>query len=82
LKLTPSHRCGCIIGNDALFAAFPKFPAQAPWLTANEMDETTGISLLLTYGSNLEKATTGFIHRVMWGSFLHPDCSQRLLFPV
>ena len=32
----PSHRCGGILGGDALFMALPQLPEQSPYDTANE----------------------------------------------
>lgn len=78
----PSHRCGGILGNDALFVAMPQLPEQSPYDTANEYDPETGASLRLTYGSLFGQNQTGMIYDETHGSVIVPEYSMRFLVPL
>lgn len=78
----PSHRCGGILGGDALFLAMPQLPEQSPYDTANEYDPDTGASLRLTYGSLFGQNQTGMIYDEVHGSVLVPEYSMRMLIPL
>jgi hypothetical protein len=81
-KLTPSHRCGLIVGGDAFYIAMPQLPSQAPFDTANEYDEETGVSLRLTYGSVFGQNQMGLINDCTWGSVCVPEYSMRFVIPL
>ncbi len=78
----PSHRCGGILGGEALFMAMPQLPEQAPYDTANEYDPDTGASLRLTYGSLFGQNQTGMIYDEVHGSVIVPEYSMRFLIPL
>lgn len=78
----PSHRCGGILGGEALFMAMPQLPEQSPFDTANEYDPETGASLRLTYGSLFGQNQTGMIYDEVHGSVLVPEYSMRILVPL
>ena len=78
----PSHRCGGILGGEALYLAMPQLPEQSPFDTANEYDEDTGASLRLTYGSLFGQNQTGMIYDEVHGSVLVPEYSMRFLVPL
>lgn len=78
----PSHRCGGILGADALFMAMPQLPEQSPFDTANEYDPDTGASLRLTYGSQFGQNQTGMIYDEVHGSVIVPEYSMRFLVPL
>ena len=78
----PSHRCGGLLGGDALFIALPQLPEQSPFDTANEYDPDTGCSLRLTYGSLFGQNQTGMIYDEVHGSVIVPEYSMRLLVPL
>ncbi len=78
----PSHRCGGILGGEALFMAMPQLPEQSPYDTANEYDPDTGASLRLTYGSLFGQNQTGMIYDEVHGSVLVPEYSMRILIPL
>lgn len=78
----PSHRCGGILGGEALFLAMPQLPEQSPYDTANEYDPDTGCSLRLTYGSLFGQNQTGMIYDETHGSVLVPEYSMRFLIPL
>ena len=78
----PSHRCGCILGGDALYLAMPQLPEQRPYDSANEYDDTTGCSIRLTFGSLLGQNQTGMIYDETHGSVIVPEYSMRFLIPL
>jgi hypothetical protein len=78
----PSHRCGGILGGDALYIAMPQLPEQSPYDTANEYDPETGASLRLTYGSLFGQNQTGMIYDETHGSVIVPEYSMRILVPL
>ena len=78
----PSHRCGGILGGDALYMAMPQLPDQDPYPTANEYDPETGASLRLTKGSLFGQNQTGMIYDETHGSVIVPEYSMRLLVPL
>lgn len=78
----PSHRCGGILGGDALFMAMPQLPEQSPYDTANEYDPETAASLRLTYGSLFGQNQTGMIYDEVHGSVIVPEYSMRYLVPL
>lgn len=78
----PSHRCGGILGGEALFMAMPQLPEQSPFDTANEYDPETGASLRLTYGSLFGQNQTGMIYDEVHGSVIVPEYSMRYLVPL
>src|SRR6478736_1955971 len=78
----PSHRCGGILGGEALFMALPQLPEQSPYDTANEYDPETGASLRLTYGSLFGQNQTGMIYDETHGSVIVPEYSMRFLVPL
>jgi hypothetical protein len=78
----PSHRCGGILGGEALFMAMPQLPEQSPYDTANEYDPETGASLRLTYGSLFGQNQTGMIYDEVHGSVIVPEYSMRYLVPL
>lgn len=84
MKLTtyPSHRCGLVVGGDALFLAMPKLPDQPPFYTGNEMDEDTGVSLRLTYGAVLGQNQLCYVNDVIWGSTLPGEYAMKIMFPL
>lgn len=78
----PSHRCGGILGADALYLAMPMLPEQSPYPTATENDPDTGASLRLTYGSLFGQNQTGMIYDETHGSVIVPEYSMRYVIPL
>jgi hypothetical protein len=78
----PSHRCGGILGGEALYLAMPMLPEQSPFPTANEHDPDTGASLRLTYGSIFGQNQTGMIYDETHGSVIVPEYSMRFIIPL
>lgn len=77
-----SHRAGGVCGGDALFLAMPRLPEQDPYMTANEYDEETGVSMRLTYGSVFGQNQSGMIYDETHGSVLVPSYSMRMIVPL
>lgn len=82
LLVFPSHRCGGILGGEAMFMALPQLPEQSPYDTANEYDPDTHASLRLTYGSLFGQNQTGMIYDEVHGSVIVPEYSMRVLVPL
>lgn len=78
----PSHRCGGILGGDAMYIAMPQLPEQDPFATSAEYDPDTGCSLRLTYGSLFGQNQTGMIYDETHGSVIVPEYSMRMLIPL
>lgn len=81
-KILPSHRRGIIIGGDALYVALPTLPNQTPFPTANKIDETSKMSLRMTYGTIFGKAEQGIIYDYILGYKLVPEYCMALIFPL
>jgi hypothetical protein len=82
LKALPSHRCGLVVGGNAMYLAMPQLPDQSPFVTANMIDEDTGVSLRLTHGATFGQNQLGFIHDVIWGSTLPGEYAMKIAFPL
>jgi len=82
VKFLPDHAAGLVIAGDALFIGMPALPDQSPFETSNKYDEEMGISIRLTYGTIFGQNQQGFINDGIWGSFLVPEYSMRIAFPL
>ena len=82
VTVLPSHRCGLVVGGDALYLAMPQLPDQSPFITANTIDEETGVSLRLTHGATFGQNQLGFINDVIWGSTAPGEYLMKLAFPL
>lgn len=82
VKILPSHRCGLVVGGNALFLAMPRLPDQAPFPTSSEYDMDTGVSMRMTYGSLFGQNQMGLIHDATWGSVAVPEYTMRIAFPL
>lgn len=78
----PSHRCGGVLGNDALYVAMPRLPNTEPFPSANEHDPDTGASIRMYQGTIFGKNQTGLILDEVHGSVLVPEYSMRILIPL
>lgn len=82
LKGLPSHRCGLIVGGNALYLAMPRLPDQPPFYTGNEMDPDMGVSLRLTYGAVLGQNQLCYVNDVIWGKTMPGEYGMRIVFPL
>lgn len=78
----PSHRCGLIVGGDALYLGMPQLPNQEPFPSANQMDSDTGCSLRMTHGAVLGQNEIRNIHDIIWGSTLPDEYAMKIAFPL
>lgn len=81
-RVLPSHRCGLVVGGDALYVAMPQLPKQEPFPTDNTVDDDSGASLRLTYGSIFGQNQMGFIHDTIWGATLPGEYAMKIAFPL
>jgi len=81
VTVLPDHRCGMIVGGNALYLAMPQLPDMNPFPTANATDETTGTSMRLYYGGIMQTGQVGFIHDVIYGATAVPDYLMKIAFP-
>ena len=82
VKALPTHRAGVIYSGDAFFLGMPMLPDQAPFYTANEADEGSGVSMRMTTGSQFGQNSTGTIYDCIWGANLEGNYSMRVAFPL
>lgn len=78
----PSHRCGGVLGGEALYLAMPRLPSTEPFASANEHDPDTGASIRMYHGTIFGKNQTGLILDEVHGSVLVPEYSMRILVPL
>jgi hypothetical protein len=81
-SVLPSHRCGLIVGGEALYLAMPQLPDMYPYPTGNSVDETTGVSMRLYYGGIVPTGQVGYIHDVIFGATAVPDYLMKIAFPL
>lgn len=82
VTVQPSHRCGLIVGGDALYLAMPRLPSQSPYDSASEYDEETAVSMRMTYGALFGQNQQGMIYDGIWGSNLPGEYAMRFLIPT
>lgn len=78
----PSHRAGVIYSGNALYLGMPQLPEEVPFPTANKMDEDSGCSIRMYFGSKFGENQRGMVHDAIWGSTLVPEYAQRIVFPL
>ena len=78
----PSHRAGMITAGDPLFLAMPKLPEEVPFPTGNEIDEDTGVSMRMYYGSLFGQNQRGMVHDCIWGKKAVPEYCMSVVFPL
>jgi len=81
-KIIPTHRCGFIVGGNAMYIAMPRLPEEVPFPTANEADDDTGVSLRMYYGSLFGQNQRGIIHDVIYGYTAVPEYCMKIAFPL
>lgn len=82
IKGLVSHRAGVIYSGNALYLGMPQLPEEVPFPTANKMDEDSGCSIRMYYGSKFGENKRGMIHDSIWGSTLVAEYAQRIVFPL
>lgn len=82
VKGLPSHRCGLVVGGNALYLAMPRLPDQPPFYTGNEMDPDMGVSLRLTYGAVLGQNQLCYVNDIIWGKTMPGEYAMKVVFPL
>lgn len=82
IKGLVSHRAGGISGGDAMYLAMPRLPEQDPYATSSEYDDSTGVSMRMTYGSVFGQNQSGIIYDETHGSLIIPEYSMRMIIPL
>lgn len=83
VKVLPNHRLGMFVAGDAAYLAMPRLPVQTPFPTGNMMDEESGTTIRLTYGSIFGQGIQqGLIFDSLTGKTLVPEYAMALIFPV
>lgn len=82
LKTFPSHKCGLLVGGDALYLAMPELPDMYPFPTSAESDPETKVSCRLYHGAIMTTGQIGFIHDAIWGRTGVADYCLKLMFPL
>lgn len=82
VKGLASARYGMIVGGDALFVAMPQLPDQSPFYTANEYDDSTGMSMRHYFGTLFGQNQQGYVVDAIWGSTLVDEYAMALPFPL
>lgn len=78
----PTHRAGVIYSGNALYLGMPQLPEEIPFPTANKMDEDSGCSIRMYFGSKFGENQRGLVYDNIWGSTLVPEYAQRIIFPL
>lgn len=82
VTVLPSHRCGFVVGGNAMYLAMPKLPDEVPYPTANKYDPDTGVSMRMYYGSQFAMNQRGFVNDVIWGKTAVPEYVFKIAFPI
>lgn len=82
LTVADSHKCGFIIGGDALYVAIPRMPNPVPYPQATSTDPQTGVSIQSYYGTLPFKPVRGYAQQMIWGKDGVPDYWMKLAFPL
>lgn len=81
VRVLPNHRAGLITAGNPLYLAMPRLPDQTPYPSANKMDDETGVSIRLTYGTIFGQDIRGLIYDTIMGTTLVPEYGMTIAFP-
>lgn len=82
IRMTPSHKCGVIISDNAFFMSMPRLPNEDPYTTYAQTDKDTGLSLRIYYGAKLGENKKIFVHDAVWGASLNYRNCLRMVIPL
>lgn len=82
VKALPSHRCGLLVGDKALYLAMPALPSTDPFASSSMVDSETGVSIRNYYGYQFALNSTGYVNDCIWASTLVPEDCMRIVFPL
>jgi hypothetical protein len=78
----PNHRCGFIVGGNAMYLAMPRLPSTEPYISSNVTDKNTGANLRLYYGYIPDKGVKGFVRSIIYGYKAVDEYCMKIAFPV
>lgn len=81
-KIIPSHKCGFVVGGNAMYIAMPRLPNTEPFPSSNLADEDTGVSLRMYYGNRFGENQYGLVHDVIYGYTAVPEYCMKIAFPL
>ncbi len=82
LQVMPSHKAGCIDSGDQFYLGMPKLPDESPYQTSIMQDPDSGATIRHYWGSQFGQNNRAYVRDAIWGSFLVPENSMRILFPL
>lgn len=82
VTVLPNHRCGLVVGGDAMYVAIPALPGTTPFPYSSKSDPSTGVSTRMYYGTLFGQAEQGFIHDCIWGKTAVADYVMKIAFPI
>lgn len=81
-QILPSHKCGMVVSDNALFVAMPALPSTYPFPSSSAMDSETKVSVRLYYGVIPFKNIYGWTRDVVWGKDAVPQNTMMIAFPI
>jgi hypothetical protein len=78
----PSHRCGFIVGGNAMYLAMPRLPSTDPYISSNITDKDTGANMRLYYGYIPDKGVKGFVRSIIYGYKAVDEYCMKIAFPI
>ena len=82
VKVLPSHRVGMVQSGNQFYVAIPPLPDCDPFMTSNEQDPDTGVSLRMYTGAQFGQNLYGTVHDAIWGKTQVSDNAMAVIFPL
>lgn len=82
VSVLPDHRCGLITSGNPMFLAMPELPDEDPYKTSSAVDDVSGASIRMYYGSQFGQNQRGNVHDVIWGKTLVDEYSMMVALPA
>lgn len=93
VQIMPSHRVGLVMSGQPIYIAAPKIPTTANLfvqqgvninynMSANSMDQETGVSILLQAGTRFPSTTMEWFATMQYGVTAIPEQMMRVLLPL
>ena len=78
----PDHKAGLLMSGNPLFVGMPKLNSLSPFMSAINMDASSGAAMRSYYGSQLGLATSLFVNDIIWGKSLVDEMAMRIVYPL
>ena len=78
----PSHRCGILWADDALYLGMPALPNEDPFPTAVSVDPESGCSMRMYKGALFGQNQRGIVHDAIWGSTMPGEYAMKIALPL